>query len=167
MTEDFFRKGSEALSLRATGMKWRQVGAQLNISAGYARSISMRVDRARKIAIATGRNPDLKPHDQPVTQIRGAGPDEWVMSLTVRTRNCLRSDNLLTKEAVRAAFVADGGETLLKTPNFGRKCLREVAQSLGEKIGEKLDPNPAKEITARKYADYLRRRGYRVIEPGS
>ena len=48
------------------------------------------------------------------------------LDLTVRTRNCLLAENICTINDL----CNETGRNLLKIPNFGKKCLREVREAL-------------------------------------
>jgi DNA-directed RNA polymerase subunit alpha len=48
------------------------------------------------------------------------------MAITVRTVNCLKTENINTIEEL----VRQSSASLLKTPNLGRKCLNEIIEAL-------------------------------------
>jgi hypothetical protein len=62
-------------------------------------------------------------------------PDPWIpddvplakIPLSARTENCLKHNNLLTAGDVRECSPA----SLLRIPNFGRACLKEVMDVIG------------------------------------
>ena len=57
--------------------------------------------------------------------------DDWLMSLSTRTRNFLVMAGYESRESVLSAFDLDAGQSFLKIPNFGSKSLCEVAEKLG------------------------------------
>lgn len=57
--------------------------------------------------------------------------DDWLMSLSTRTRNFLVMAGYESRESVLSAFDLDAGQSFLKIPNFGSKSFCEVAEKLG------------------------------------
>lgn len=77
----------------------------------------------------------LKPGSAPALEAAAAGllpnivttdDDIQVLRFTVRTCNCLRAENIYTV----GGLIQCTGDALLKTPNLGRKSLKEITDTL-------------------------------------
>ena len=69
------------------------------------------------------------------------------LDLSVRSMNCLKSDNIFYV----GDLVTRSEQAMLRTPNFGRKSLteiKEVLSKMGLELGMKIDNWPPQDLAA-------------------
>lgn len=94
----------------------------------------MRLQKADPDGATANMNPEAEKASKLLKEVLAKSIDD--LELTVRSENCLRAENILTI----GQLVTKTENDLLKTPNLGRKSLKEIKDELFNRFKLTLKP---------------------------